>query len=266
MKKIIVFFLACLLMLSLAACGDKAQPRNAQIAQTVPLTEKPATPDDILEEIKQDFAETLAEFSSSYDDTVTAIGDTYEDYVANEQLLNDWYQHILDDSEALLSRMIDGVKDYCRAIGPQAEAGTLDADEAIDRVYDEVYNGVLDDYYDEVYTGLIDNAYERYYNGIIDDGYDTVDWDEWYDVSDRSHSAWYDASSGVYDLWYDASSEVYDIWWDVSSAFWSEDYDIEKILTKEDTAETEDAETEAETAYYLEVSNHVNQMLLDAAG
>ena len=178
------------------------------------------TPEQIREQIEQDFADTQQALLDEQSALFAEVGDSYEGYVANEQAVQAWYDLAVSETEALGARTLENARQYYRAVVATIDHGDQDAlDEALDDFYDLIYDDAFDEYYDVIYDDGFDAAYDQYYDGVLDDAYDTVPYDEWYDVR-----------SEAYDAWYDAKSDVYDEWYDVNGGFFDNEFDIDEIL------------------------------------
>lgn len=221
MRRMCQIVLAVLLGTALVGCGsapaspatggqtstETAFPFSGESEGGVAPAPAEGTPEQIREQIEQDFADTQQALLDEQSTLFAEVGDSYEGYVANEQAVQAWYDLAVSETEALGVRTLENARQYYRAVVATIDHGDQDAlDEALDAIYDQ------------------------YYDGVLDDAYDTVPYDEWYDVRSEAYDAWYDAKSDVYDAWYDAKSDVYDEWYDVNGGFFDNEFDIDEVL------------------------------------
>lgn len=189
------------------------------------------SPEAVLEQIQQDFADTQQGLLDAQTSLRAQVGDTYDGYVANAEAVQGWYDLAVSETEALSARTLENARQYYRAVVATVDHGDRDAlDDALDDLYDLIYDDAFDDYYDTIYDDAFDDMYDQYYDGILTDAYDTIPYDEWYDAKSDAYDAWYDGKSDVYDAWYDGKSDVYDEWFDVNSGFYDGDFNIDEIL------------------------------------
>lgn len=251
-RKISAVICAGCLSLMLVGCGPQQSSNAGEAdapAQGMESSAQPVagTPEAILQTISDDFATTAQEVRSELDAVFSETGDTYDGYSANKQSLLDWYAYALGETEELNGRTIENAREYYRTI--VATIGHSEDNEglfdALDDLYDVVYEDAYEDYYDAVYEDAFELVYETYYEGVLDDAYDTVPYEEWFDARSECYEDWFDNRSELYEIWSDGRSEVYEERSDVSSAFWNDEYDIDEIL-RLDTATT--AEVSASSA------------------
>lgn len=95
------------------------------------------TPEGILAGINEDFAETIGFFEAKLEAVNTQIGETYEGYVENKQLLTEWYALVQSESQLLFDRTRENSIKYFRLIAADKE-NTDALDDAMDDFYDEI--------------------------------------------------------------------------------------------------------------------------------
>ncbi len=195
---------------------------------TVPAA---GSPQEIIATIQDDFAATTESLAAGLAQVDETIGGTFEGYLANEQVLTDWYGVVVDETKALFERASENAMAYYRAVANTVDHGDSDAlDDAMDELYDAVYEDACEDYYDDVYEDLLEEAYDTYYDGIIDDAEDSVAYGTWFDARSDAYSDWFDARSDVYGAYFDVRSDLYGDIIDVKSAFWQGIFDIDAVV------------------------------------
>ena len=257
-----VAFVVPLTVMSLVACGAKGndkvdeaeQVTSTESSQQVEEKEevkeesketKADTPDKafdgILGDIQADFSETIGTLNTELQNVYSGVGETYDDYVKNKSLINDWYTLALDESQKLFDRTNEKSVEYYKWVATEYADDYSEADKAMNDYFQAVYNGVMDDYFQAVYNDAMDELFQKYYNGIIDDGYDSAEYAQWSDESSQFYRQWSDASSAFYQLWSEEGSDIYRRWSAVSSGFFADNYDVDAIMKEYE--EKQSAET-----------------------
>ena len=251
MKRAIGVLCATVLALTLGACGGETAPQQGSAESS-----KEVVPANSLEELIQqaqaDFSDTSQKLLDEQEKLFSDVGDTYEDYLANTDTIQAWYDLAVSETEALGERAVQYGRDYYQLVVDSVDVtDDRELDKATEEFYDAIYDDAFDDYYDAIYEDAFDEMYDMYYDGIIQDAYDTTPYDEWSDAHGDAYDAWSDAHGDVYDAWSDAHSDVYDDYSDVRSAFYSNDFDVEGVFApvrvKDDAGKNEAAETESDS-------------------
>lgn len=250
MKKVVEVLCAAVLALALGACGGEATSQQGSAEPS-----KEVAPANSLEELIQqaqiDFSDTSQKLLDEQEKLFSDVGDTYEDYLANTDAIQAWYDLTINETEALGERAVQYGRDYYQLVVDSVDVtDDRELDKATEEFYDAIYEDAFEDYYDAIYEDAFDEMYDMYYDGIIDEAYDTTPYDEWSDVSSDAYDACFDARSDVYDAISDARSDVYSDYSDVRSAFYSNDFDVEGVFApvqvKDDADKSEAAETESD--------------------
>ena len=268
MRKVLTFLLIGSIIFSLTACGstkEKTERNQSEISDTKDESEKEtedvssdivqeesktptvqideSTPEGLLAGINADVTVVCKYLTDELAATNTQIGSTYEEYVANKQLLSDWYALVQSESQLLFARTKENSIKYFKLI--TAESKEYDVlDDAMDEFYDEVYDGAMDEYYDNIYDDLMDDVYSIYYDGIVEEGYDEVPYEEWSEESTACYKEWSDNSSAVYKGWSESSSNIYKLWSAVISAFHQGEYDSEAVVKELEEKNVEEQASE----------------------
>ena len=269
-RRLITLLLTFVMSANLIACSST----NAETNQTPEInanqadtsSNRPATPydnstlDSIITGIENDFSDTIKYFQTTFEETNATIGETYEGYIENKQVLLDWYDLVLSEESALFERTKARAIEYLKLISSSIDHGDDNAiDDAMDNYYDKIYDGVMDDFYDDAYDNLMDDVYDTYYDGIVDDGYDVAPYEQWLDESKDCYKSWSETGSAIYKNWSETGSTLYHYWSAVSSGFYRNNFDVDNIIEEYEKEkaiqesiaaekETETVETEAETS------------------
>ena len=97
--------------------------------------------------------------------------------------------------------------------------------------------------YDEIYDGILDEMYDLFYDGLLDESYDSVPYEKWFDACSNEYEMWLDAYSECYEIWLDTRSDIYEFWLEMRSATFGKDTEeaIEVITDfKEDIEDLKD--------------------------
>lgn len=195
---------------------------------TVPAA---GSPQEIIVAIQDDFAATTEGLTAGLTKVDEEIGGTFEGYLANGQALTDWYGTVVGETEALFERTSENAMAYYRAVADTVDHGDSDAlGDAMDELYDVVYEDACEDYYDDVYEDLLEEAYDAYYDGLIADAEDSVAYGTWFDARSDAYSDWFDVRSDVYSAYVDVRSDLYGDIIDVKSAFWQGVFDVDAVV------------------------------------
>lgn len=273
-KKTWVVVIGAAMMLALGACGQEETKSTAstEMQQTATKNEeilseemKPEeneskegdnnTLDGILAGITLDYETTIQKLTTEMENVFVSVGDTYDGYVANAQLVLDWYELVLTEEKDLFARTENSMIACYKLIAATADPEDYDSwDDAMDEVYDVVYEDAMDEFYDAIYEDAMDEMYDTYYDGIIDDASETVDYGDWLDVRSDFYEDWLDVRSDVYDDWLDIRSDFYDTWLDVKDEFYDDNFDMEAFFADEKVSTTTSSDTSKENTDVIEES------------
>lgn len=256
-KRLLTPLLIAAMLSNIVACGNKETNIPPQEQENPNITiNRPSTAYDnsslesILLSIETDFADSIKFLQDSFEKVVISVGDTYEKYLENKQLLSNWYELVISEETTLFERTTERAVEYMKLITTTIDHhkdGTID--DAMDELYDRIYDNAMDDFYDEIYDDLMDDAYDEYYDGIVEDGYDVDPYEKWSKESSKAYQEWSDASSNIYKLWSDTSSKLYRYWSCVNSGFYKGNFDVDSIIAeyKKELAEEQAQKTEIST-------------------
>ncbi len=272
MKKIILLMLTIALISSLVSCSVETSEKSSSqltVGESEAIDERPDNIEgfsSILNVVTEDFNSTIGELSAQADTLYDEVGDTYDDYVKNSQLILDYYELMHSEFIALSERTTQHSYDYFREVVATIDNTDSDAiEDAMDDFYDDVYEYAYDEFYDSIYEDIYDDIYDMYYDGIIDDANDTVEYSEWSDTRSEAYENWSDARSETYEQWSDARSEIYENWTDVRSEFRNDNFDIEAILNFDASVELHESlinlTTEMQNEFETTISTIENELI-----
>lgn len=155
------------------------------------------------------------------------LGETYESYVSNKQVLTDWYATVEKESGIFYGKLSANVTKYFQMLSQQVQADPdMNWDAVTDDFYDSVYNTALDNFYDDIYDTTLDDVYDKYYDDVLDEKPDNVEYESYYAERSECYKAWSNARSDFYKAWSNMRSNVYKLWSEVRSTLWKDKYDF----------------------------------------
>lgn len=261
MKKIWLTGITILTMaVGLTACHETAKTtETSNLGGTNSTQEVSSNYDNrslegIREGIESDFSDTIQKINEKLEQTNSAVGNSYEEYIKNKQLITDWYTFTISEEDALFERTVEHSVEYYKLIAASIDPVDYDArDDAMDSFYDDIYDNLMDIFYDEIYDDTMNEVYSTYYDGIVEDGYDVAPYEKWSEESSACYKEWSEYSSSIYQSWSDTSSKLYGYWSAVSSGFYQKNFDVDAIIqqyeeekSKSETTETKSENTSAE--------------------
>lgn len=191
---------------------------------------------DELENRIEEYLTNAIDSLSSRREALSAEIDTYEKYVDHPEMVSDFYQTIVTETEQMCIALYEYSAVYARMI-LDSDMSADDMYDAVDGINDCLYEDACDEINDEIYEGILEDMNDYFYEGILDDAEDEANYSDWYDIYSKEYDQWYDTSSEVYDLYYDTASDIYSFYSDMSSELYSRDFDraekqYEKFLQK----------------------------------
>lgn len=171
--------------------------------------------------VEKDIADTLAALDAEYDQLKNELN-TYEAYAQNPDKMEAFYDRVREVNQELGIKMCEYGIAYAEDV-VNSEKSFDDKYDALENIYDVLYDDAGDDIYDGIYDGILEDMYDDFYDGLLEDAYDTTPYDAWYGKRSNEYDWWSDARSDVYDDWTDFRSDIYDFWSDVRGEMWSND-------------------------------------------
>lgn len=216
MKKIIAIILTLVMAAAMTACSGEA---------TVTTSEEKQVSVGTIEElellIEEDVINTTSTLNTEYEALLAEIN-TFETYQKNVDKVQAFYDKIYAENREMCIRMREYSVAYAKLI-TSSNMTNDEKEDAIDSMYDAIYDDACGDIYDAIYDDLMGDMYDAFYDGVVSDGYDYVAYERWYDMSSEAYDMWSDCGSDIYDEWSDCGSDVYDFWSDIYSAMWDDD-------------------------------------------
>lgn len=169
-------------------------------------------------------------------ETLKADITTYAEYVTNVSKIEAFYEKIEKTSEQIANQLCQHSVTYAEKI-MNSGMSTDEMYDALDGIYDGIYDDAGDILYNGIYDGILDDAYNDFYDGVLDDRDESVSYSEWSKARSDEYKMWSNTRSDCYKQWSNMRSDVYGFWSDMRSKMYSDDVEkAKKILNdfKED--------------------------------
>lgn len=226
MKKILsLTCLICLIAVMITGCGSSKGV--SEIVSTADALVNVAKNTDELGVIVERDTYSVITNLKTEKDTLLSNFSSYDDYLKNEQLIKDYYNKVLSESEQLSFRLQAYAINYANIILSSNSSAKEKYEEAKiinEKIYEDAFKEINDEIYEDIFKDLKD----AFYDGIIKDAKKSVDYDDWYDTRSDAYDLWYDTRSDLYDNWYDTRSDLYDFWYDLRSDLYDEELEDAK--------------------------------------
>ena len=167
MNKRIILIMMTIMIFSLVACGNEKVKDDNEKNNSKKETNQPEIKydsndlDSMIKAVEGECEATSQSITTKSEDVLEKLGNTYESYDANKNILTEFYEETLKDSTVLYERIQDINVDYYKCV-----ANNYRED------YDEWYDA-LEEYYD-----TLDESLEEFYDI----------WNKYYDVGVKSTS------------------------------------------------------------------------------
>lgn len=276
MRRIVAAFLAFILMLSFAGCGDSSVKTNESISEIENFTESiisneqekidtdVSKSDENLEklseeiyiELEKEIDETVAKLFENMENLGTDI-DSYQKYLENVEKIENYYTEIYENTKMLCVRMCEYSLKYAENILASNKTNDEKYND-LEIIYDNIYNDAGDNIYDLIYDDLFDDMYDLYYDGLFDEAYDNKEYSEyseWLDAHSNEYNMWLDTHSDIYDIWLDTRSDIYDFWLDLRGEIWDDDIERANKIIEDFRKDIKKLKEDAGDSYILEKSD-----------
>ncbi len=163
----------------------------------------------------------VAELNSDYANLLKEV-DTYQKYLANPEKVERFYQAMVEKTKAICLEIREQSLAYAEVV-ISSDMDRSEKYDALDGIFDCMYEDARDIVFDDIYDDLRDEAYDTLYDGVLEDAYDVIPYKEWSDARSDAYEWWSDSGSDVYEEWSDCGSDVYGFWSDVKSEVFQDD-------------------------------------------
>lgn len=155
--------------------------------------------------------------------------DSFEKYNKSLDKIRDFYAHVCDETQVLCIELRQLSINYAIQV-ISSDKSFSEKYDALDELFDSIYDDAGDDIFDKIYSGILDDMYDTFYCDLLDDGFDFLAYEEWADLRSAEYELWSDTRSDVYDIWADFRSDIYDFWSDTRSEILLKDSDEAKAV------------------------------------
>lgn len=230
MKKILsLTCVICIIAIMVTGCGS-----GKSISEIVSNADSLCSIADTVEEldliVERDTYTTITNLETEKDTLISSFN-SYDDYIANEQLIKEYYEKALAESNQLSFRLQAYATNYANIILNSDNTPKEKYEEAKiikEIIYEDAFGEIRKEIYDDIFKDLKD----AFYDGIIKDAKKSLEYKDWSDIRSDAYELWSDTRSDLYDDWSDSRSDVYDFWSDLRSDLYDEDLeDAQKTTT-----------------------------------
>ena len=206
-------------VLATAASGKAEESENRPDKENIDFSPLKSLEDKINNETENSVSALSEKYSA-----LKAEIPTYSEYIEKIAEIESFY----GETENVSKQISDSLKNFASLYAETVLDSGLTADQmydAIDGIYDCIYDNAADILYDGIYSGLLENIYDDFYSGILDDAYDQIPYSEWSNARSNEYKLWNNARSTCYKQWSDMRSEIYELWSDMRSKLYDNDID-----------------------------------------
>ncbi len=157
-------------------------------------------------------------------ETFSADIDTFEKYLQNADLVEQFYESVVTKSKQILVMICEYTAAYSDLIY-DSDTAYKEKYSEFEKIRDCTYEDACEVVKDDIYDGLLQDMKDYYYDGIIKDAKKEVEYSTWSDARSDEYGWWSDARSDVYGDWSDVRSDIYSYISDVRGKLYSGDLD-----------------------------------------
>lgn len=188
--------------------ADKSTSQDATQTKSsyTPLDEN-LTLETIDEAIEEEYTSRINALKTEAEALINELN-TANAYIANSDRVKDFYQQIMEETNTLCILMKEYAVRYAELI-LASDLSDGDKRDALDGIYDYIYEDASDEIYDEIYDTILDDLYDAFYDGVLDDRPDSISYEEWDYITTDEYDQLDYARDVVYFLRNRLSSDVY---------------------------------------------------------
>lgn len=254
-RRLFTFILSGLIILSFTACAGKTTVEEENVSETTTVltetaeTEVKESEPKVSEETETSSTEDIA--VKNVEDTVSSLlseyeglkteTDTYAKYLDNADKMESFYETIRLTNYDLCVKMYEYSLDYAESV-VNSDMSNDDKYDALEELYDGIYEDAGDEIYDSIYDGILEDMYDDFYDGLLSDAYDNEEYseyEEWSDARSDEYEWWSDTRSEVYEDWSDMRSDIYEFYSDLRSSVWNDDIEKANEIIEDFREDTE---------------------------
>lgn len=254
MRKMLVLLTVVMMIFLLSACGsEKAPDSNEEIKQPEVSYNKNDL-SSMLTAMETEYETATKSITDESAVVFEKIGDTYESYADNKEIVTEFYTNSLGVAEELYTTIESISVDYFECVASNGIEDYSEWNDSMEEFYD-TWNDGMEDFYDtwnDIYEDLYDDTDE-----LVESGEDNLSYSEYSDVWSNMYEEYSDSWSAMYKAYSDAWGTIYKNYTNVWSGFYNDNTNVEKLLKKaaEEKTETESEETTSKEETIVEEEN-----------
>lgn len=165
-------------------------------------------------------------YKTKLESVFNSVGDSYDKYVANKGVIENWYTSLKTDYKSLFEETENVTKNYFESVKSNIPASNYDKwTNEFENVYKDYYKTAYEKIYKDIYKGVFEDIYDKYYKTVLNKQPNNVNYDIWYETRSDFYDLWYDEKSDFYDNWYESKSDFYDNWYEAKSDMYDDWYE-----------------------------------------
>ena len=153
------------------------------------------------------------EYTNKLADIKTKLGDTYDSYINNSDLLSEWYKNLKTSYTELFEETKTVTETVFKQIKQDYSVNDFDElEKEFEYLFDSYYSGVFSTLFDTIYTGMLDEIFDKYYSNVLSNIPTGIDYDAWSNTLTEFYNTWVKAQSDFYETWTKYMQNFYDSW------------------------------------------------------
>ena len=242
MKKILVWLAVVMMIFSLSACGGEKTPSNNEETKQPEVSYDRNDLSSILTAMETEYETASKSITDESAVVFEKIGDTYESYADNKEVVTEFYSNSFGVAEELYTTIESIGIDYFKCVASNGLKDYSEWNDDMEEFYD-TWNDGMEDFYDtwnDIYEDLYDATDE-----LVEAGEDNLSYNEYSDVWSDMYEEYSDSWSAMYEAYSDAWGATYKNYSNVWSGFYNNDTNVEELLKKaaEEKTESESEDT-----------------------
>ncbi len=212
MKRILSLFFVAVFSFSalftLSACGNKNIDNNNQSQSQETDYSKASSFEELRTMAFDDVSRTIESLETQYKSLTTKIN-TIELYCSKTNEVKSFYDTIVFETENICINMLEASLGYAEYI-MSSKVETENKYDALDYIYEDIYNDALDLIDEKIYNDLIDNMSDFYWEGIIEDAYenDLISYEKYSEIDEQEYEWISNTETNVYEAITDAEKYI----------------------------------------------------------
>ena len=166
---------------------------------------------DILYEIEGECTSIIIKLQTELDNTCDSVGDSYNNYLSNKNMLTDWYALALTETEAMYDKIDIKMDKYYDYVATMKDEEITVQYKAIEKIYEVVFEKSLEEYKqlicNDSYEGI-----KKTYGDIIHEAYESTERKEWMKESSEFNITVLREKAHMYNLFQEKGTYLFEKW------------------------------------------------------